>query len=379
MPGTRVPKDLSHVRGFNYQSAATKDHTDHWLNYNPAHTDFELDLARRLNLDQARVFITYLAYAQGRETFLGRLLHLVRACEKRNIGAMITMMYPPELVQDRACWPVFREFAADLTTTLSHEPALAFWDVSNEPDYGMERWPDMVRNMMDHARHMADLFHELDTVTPVTIGAAFEPGMEALNDAVDVLSFHDYSSTRAEIRATIEKAKQFAAGAGKPVFDTEIGCVCRANPYDVTLEEHMRAGMGWYIWELMVTGQWGTVHGVFYQDGTVRDPSIAAAVLGFFRKRGPDIVPAVLDREGHVKRIVAESRAWLAQPDSKWEDGLHHAEEAANLLEAGELVPMRELPTREVSLLRDGPIDFPALRALLQRYIDILEPHILEK
>ena len=378
MASRHVPKDLSHVRGFNYQSAATKDHTDHWLNYSPAHTDFELDLAKRLNLNQVRVFITYQAYAQGRQEFLERLLHFVRACEKRDIGVMIVSMYPREMVLDRSSWPAFREFAGDLVQTLSSEPALAFWDVSNEPDYGGDRWPDIVRMRMDHARYMAGVFHELDSVTPVTIGATFVPGMEELHDVVDVLSFHDYSPTRAEIRANIERAKQFAFRVGKPVFDTEIGCVCRANPYDITLEEHMKAGMGWYIWELMVTGQWGTVHGVFYQDGTVRDPSIAAAVLGFFRKRDRDIIPTVLDREGHVKRIVAQIHAWLATPNASWEEGLRHAEFAAHLLEAGELVPMRDLPTREV-YMRDGRPDLPLLRNLLQRYVAILEPHILKK
>ncbi len=66
-------------------------------------------------------------------------------------------------------------------------------------------------------------------------------------------------------------------------MDTETGCVARANPYDVTLEEHMKGKMGWYMWELMITKRWGNVHGVFYPDGTVRDPSIAAAMLpGFF-------------------------------------------------------------------------------------------------
>jgi len=59
--------------------------------------------------------------------------------------------------------------------------------------------------------------------------------------------------------------------------------------------------VGWYIWELMIVREgWGPVHGVFYEDGTVRDPSIAAAIMGFFRKRTADILPAVPDKEaGH--------------------------------------------------------------------------------
>ena len=106
---------------------------------------------------------------------------------------------------------------------------------------------------MDHAMYMAKVFHELDPVTPVTIGATFAENMIAMGDAVDVLSFHDYSTTRAQIRANIETAKAYAAKVGKPLFNSEIGCIARANPYDVTLEEHQRAHVGWYIWELMIT------------------------------------------------------------------------------------------------------------------------------
>ena len=376
MGSVPLAKDLSNVRGFNYQSAATPHHTQHWLEYNPAHTNFELDLATRLNLNQARVFVTYDAYSPDPKTFLERVLHLAGACEQRELGLMLTIMYRHDMVADRTRWPEFRGYASDLVRSLSGHPALAFWDVSNEPDWGGGRLgPEQVKLRMDHARYMADLFHDLDATTPVTIGATFVPGMEEMADSVDVLTFHDYSPTRAQIRANIVRAKEFAARVGKPVMNTEIGCICRANPYDVTLEEHMRAGIGWYIWELMITGQWGTVHGVFYQDGTVRDPSIAAAVMGCFRNRGPNVVPIDLDREGHVSRLVAESRVWLGQVQPDWEEGLRLAETAAHLLEAGELVPMREPPTRAVYTLAKGDPDYDALREMLQHYAQLLEPH----
>ena len=172
--------------------------------------------------------------------------------------------------------------------------------------------------------YMAKMFHELDPVTPVTIGATFAENMIEMGDAVDVLSFHDYSPTRAQIRANIAKAKQYAAKIGKPLVNSEIGCIARANPYDVALQEHMQAHVGWYIWELMITGNWGTVHGVFYPDGTVRDPSIAAALMGFFRNRGPDVVEDVPDRENHLTEAVEKNKAWLmaltrrGMPDWTW-------------------------------------------------------------
>ena len=61
---------------------------------------------------------------------------------------------------------------------------------------------------------------------------------------VDKVYLETHRDTIVAEEATIEQAKQFSAQVGKPVFDTELGCVCRANPFDITLEEHMRAGIG---------------------------------------------------------------------------------------------------------------------------------------
>ena len=91
---------------------------------------------------------------------------------------------------------------------------------------------------------LAKIFHELsDPVTPVTIGTTFADNMIEMGDSVDVLSYHDYTTTRAASRANIAKAKSYAAKVGKPLLNTEIGCIARANPYDVTLQEFQNARM----------------------------------------------------------------------------------------------------------------------------------------
>ena len=142
----------------------------------------------------------------------------------------------------------------------------------------------------------------------------------------------------------------------------------------------MQAGIGWYIWELMIVRDpnngrgWGDIHGVFYRDGTIRDPSIPMAVMGIFRNRGQNIVLEEPDREGRVKREVATARDWLSNPNADWSAGLDIAETAANLLESAQLVPMREPPTRQIELMRRGQPDLPALREALERYIALLEP-----
>ena len=373
----RVPKDLSWVRGFNYQSAETIGHAEHWLHYDPAITDRDLNYAKRLQLNEVRVFVPHAAWERNREALRKNLLHFVRAAHERGIGVMATMQYKFNEWRDKAAWPDARPFIRDLVTTIGKEPGLEMWDVENEPECCKLPPTPENRLRMEHAMYVAKVFHELDPVTPVTIGATFAENMIEMGDAVDVLSFHNYSPTRAQIRASIEKAKAYAAQVGKPLVDSEIGCIARANPYDITLQEHMQAHVGWYIWELMITGNWGTVHGVFYPDGTVRDPSLVAALLGMFRNRGENIVEEVPDRENHVTDAVTKNQTWLAEPNPDWGTGLDLAEVSANLLEAAQLIAMHELPTRQVGLLRSRHPDLPALRKLLMTFTSLLEPYQL--
>lgn len=372
----RTPRDLSAVRGANYRGAGATNTTDYWVHYDAAETERDLGYADRLHLNQLRVFVNYASWQADPAAFRRNLIDLARACERHRIGLMITVGDSQSFIdKDGAInGAQIDELVAALVAAIGREPALAFWDASNEPDYNAAGSPlDQQVKRFAIARRVAAALHKLDRKTPVTIGVAFEPSMEALVDAVDVLSFHDYLPTRGAIAGDIARAKAFAARSGKPVMDTETGCIARANPYDVTLEEHMKARVGWYIWELMITKRWGDVHGVFYPDGTVRDPSIPAAVLGFFRERGPDAVLERPDREGRVTRTIADARRWLASTNADWHSGLDTAEAAANLMESAQVVAMRELPTREVELLRHGPEDRPALKALLEKEISVLE------
>ncbi len=328
----RVPTDLSGVRGFNYQAALTNNHVEHWLQYSAAETERDFDFAKRLQLNQVRTFVPYAAWVKDRAALRKNLVHLVRAAHQRGIGVMLTIQYERGVPMNKERWPESKEFVADLIAAVGKEPGLAFWDVFNEPECCSLPPTPANRIRMEHAVYMARMFHELDPVTPLTIGATFSDNMIEMGEAVDVLSFHNYLPTRAAIRADIAKAKAYAAKVGKPLINTEIGCIGRANPYDIALEEHMKADVGWYIWELMITRHWGTVHGVFYPDGTIRDPTIVASLLGMFRNRSDDFVPAVPDREDFVTRAVANNRKWLADPNASWDAGLDLAEVSANLL-----------------------------------------------
>ncbi len=367
--------DYSAIRGANY-TAAAGHHLEHWLHYDPKVTDRDLDYAKKIGINQVRVFLSYPAYLTNREVFLTNLVLLTRACQAHGIGLMPVVTYSREMIKEAAPYPLSRSWAKDLLDTVGHEPALAFWDVFNEPDYPPNGTNFTARTA--HARVMAQMFRELDTRrprTPVTIGFTFETNMEKNADVVDVLSYHDYSPTREEIHSNIVAAFAFSAKVHKPVINTETACTGRANPYDMVIQEFSDAHMGFYIWELMITEYWGNVHGVFYPDGTVRDPSIPAAMLGFYRNRGANVVLEFPDREGWVTRTVSNSVAWLHDTNAPYARGLDLAETAANILEANQLVAMRDLPTRRVALLREDAPDPSALRALLADLVNKLEPY----
>ena len=84
---------------------------------------------------------------------------------------------------------------------------------------------------------MADLVHHFDKSYLTTVGCFRETCMEVSEPYTDILSYHDYSPTVAEIDGYIQSAKAFAAKVHKPVLQTEMGCVGRGNPYDVALRE----------------------------------------------------------------------------------------------------------------------------------------------
>src|SRR6202022_690873 len=85
---SRVINDLSSVRGFNYTPAGAAGHAGFWEDYDAATVDKDLALAVRLNLNEARVFMPYDAWAGNKAAFREHVVAFVRACNHHNIGVM---------------------------------------------------------------------------------------------------------------------------------------------------------------------------------------------------------------------------------------------------------------------------------------------------
>jgi hypothetical protein len=372
------------MRGFNYNPVSAKQGEDKWVYYNHAEIDRDFGYAERLRLNSVRVFLSYHAWLANRASYDDNIRDFTRTAYAHHIGVMFVVVDgPPGMMPDlfeESAKPKLREYAQDLVRAVGNEPGLVMWDAANEPDWVHP--PAALPNTnqpqrIKVARFMAQALKEFDHNTPVTIGCMMLDCTQATADVVDVLTHHDYSQTRAQIDVDIVRAQKMAAALKKPAINNEMACVGRANPYDIELEEHNKAHMGWMIFELMIAPYWGNVHGVMYANGTIRDPSIVAALFGFYRNRGKDIVMEQSDREGITSGVLQDAQKWLDNPHPDWFDGMVIAETEANTLEAAQLVGMRDLPTRKVELLRAGPPDFGALRLLIQRFSEELAPNAI--
>jgi len=372
-------RDLSDIRGFNYTPASV-DHYALWTQFNAAEVDRDFGYAGQLKLNMARIFLRYADWQPDPSRFKANFDSFLRIAAKHHIRIMLVLSPVAEGIdnfsgpQQAAADAKLDVWANAILAMAKGKTAIRFWDVANEPDLP-SRGDANVAHRMAFARRMAGLVHAANPKWLTTVGCTFEPCMEELAPYTDVLSYHDYSSTAGAIRANIAKAQVFAAEVRKPVINSEIGCIGRANPYDVALPEYMKAHMGFFIWELMITKFWGDVHGVFYPDGSVRDPAIPAAIMGWFRNDTSETIAENPDREGWVTRPLARAKAWLADPGADWNAGLDIAEIEANVLQGAQLVAMREPPVRTVKLLRAGAQNREKLRSLLQQWDGVLAPY----
>lgn len=394
--------DYSSLRGFNYSLQWEGEAYDHEI------IERDMTYAERLHLNSARVFISYDIYREEPGAFLAHLKDFVQTAWKHGISSNPIMFtgfrfhpdkkcsYEPDeyglrplspAVEDRSAWVYAEKYIDDLIRTIGDEPGLLFWDIANEPGYTdnfvtwydeepsyvqdyqlpprhMEILRERQEKTWELVRHLCRYVKEKDPVHDIGVGNIFiwetEPSQTA--ELVDVLIFHDYSATRKRVVDSLEMAKVLSEKYGKPVVDNEMCCLCRANPYDMAIELHDRYHTGWYLFELMIGSKmWNRVHGVVYPDGTVRDPSIVAAISGFFRNRTETAIRPDVDQEDYVTRAdILAQRTLLRVRQSNMEsdhkrdvaDVLECCEFIANLLEGGEYVPMCYPPTAKIEAYR---------------------------
>ncbi len=392
-------KDYSHIKGFNYTASYAHNDIDFWSNYRAEVVEREMGYAQRLGLNSARIFLPYCVYRKNPQQFLEHVTDFVRTAWKHGVSSTPIVFFGrefyPDYVEEDGNADMLaaenrhlsEEYFTALHGAIGSEPGLLFWDVSNEPGY---HTPEFVTYYPDepefrhelsvkpedmssfrakqemvwaYLRDMIAYMRKVDPVNALGIGNTYAYEIEPSGTAelVDILIYHDYFETRKRVRDICEQMKALSEKYQKPVINNETGCLARANPYDMELEILKEYGFGFYVFELMIgSSGWNRVHGICYPDGTVRDPSIVAAVQGFFRNRSESALPSDVNQEGAayraidmaVRAISGAVNTHNGDHSGETEALLEAAEMIANLLEAGEHVPMHCPPTAKVEAYR---------------------------
>ena len=274
---------------------------------------------------------------------------------------------------DEAWYARAKAYAEAVIGRFREKPYILMWDVINEPmcnDYmnavkGKDpaEYEARFAKLEKYVRRLCGIVREADPEGCLTVGHENVAHLKSSNDLVDVISFHDYLTTRKEIEDAIRAAEACGREWNKPLLNTETGCIGRANPYEVELQLLNAHGIGFYLFNLISHGFWGDIHGLVYDDGTIRDPSVIAALFGFYRNRSESRILANPNKEGHAYRAVkAVEDALRGEPTTLFmskpkttDDILEAAEYCVNILEACELVPMWDAPSARIQIWRAMP------------------------
>jgi hypothetical protein len=355
-------KDYSFIRGVNYGMQGDQRTLERDLGY-----------AKRINLNSTRIWLSYQAYEKDPKGFIDKLRNYIRTSQRLGISTMPILWNGNSLTPDMLK-PEFRTrgdvYVKAIVEAVKDEPGLLMWDIMNEPlwnDYYNNATGDVKKQheaeITAFVRYYLTLVKKFDAVNALTVGYAFSSELEGSADLVDVLTFHDYMPTRSAIEAAYKTAEDVSKKYNKPMMNSETACIARANPYDVVLQIAQEHHTGWYLFNLIIQGYWGEVHGIFYPDGTVRDPAIISAIMGFYRNRDlSSTIRPVPNREGHAeKAIKAIEDSLKDDPDTfrhkaqSTDKVLEAAEYAANLLESSEMVPMIVPPSAQIQYWRSLP------------------------
>ncbi len=359
-------KDYSFIRGICHSLTPDQETLER-----------DLGFMNRLQLNSTRVWFSQRAYERNPEEYIDRVVNYVRTCNEHGVSVMPILFNGsfPQLLEEEAI-EAGEKYVNAIVNALKNEEGLLMWDVMNEPrmnDYYRKASPEEQEKRSDEIagfnRHFIKYVKEIDPVNAVTVGYWLPKFCEKTADLVDAICFHDYLETRSRVEETYTIAEEISKKYNKPLINSELGALGRSNPYDMALEICNEHHVGWYVFDLIVQGYWSDIQGLVYPDGTIRDPSAIAAIMGFYRKRDLNTtIKADPNRDKHVdKAIELLEKALSGNLDTlsdvyeitpfktsgnSVDDILEAAEYCANLLEGAEMTQMWEPPTAKIETWR---------------------------
>lgn len=353
-------KDYSFIRGVCHGVTGNKEILER-----------DLGFMNRLRLNSTRVWLNQRGYVADPEGYLKNLVNYVRTCNEHGVSVMPILFngngLNPDMLKESArkgC----EEYTTAIVNALKNEEGLLMWDIMNEPncnDYYLKATGETQKQheaeITEFVRYFIKFVKKNDPKNAITVGHMYASHCENTNDLVDVISFHDYLETRSRVEASYVLAEEFSKKYNKPLINSEMGCLGRSNPYDMAIEICEKHKVGWYVFNLVINGYWGAIHGLVYPDGTIRDPGTIAAIYGFYRKKDLNTsVKVNPNMEGHAQKANKLVQEMLGGETEVFnfsqrsvDEILEAAEYCANILEGAEMVPMWEPPTAKIETWRN--------------------------
>jgi hypothetical protein len=209
------------LHGINYEPRDTP-FARQWTNFDERVVAKDFDTIARLGLDSIRIFVPFYDFGaeKPKEQRLKELERLLDLAEARKLRVVITL-FDGRVDHRPVRWPGDELHLQTMITRLKDHPALAMWDMKNEPDRDDGIYASKIE-VRAWLAHMTATVRSLDPKTPITIGwataqSASDPAMSKL---VDVVSFHWYLPID-DLRPAIKELRSSAQG--RPIMIGEFG------------------------------------------------------------------------------------------------------------------------------------------------------------
>lgn len=215
------------LRLLNFQSSR-RNWVSLWTHFDLKQIQKDLDAASRLRANAIRLFVFFEAFGGEavRPEMLARLHAVVREAAARGMVSVVSF-FPFKKEFRVEWWKRMQTHLETIVSSFRGDPAIAMWDLMNEPDHVWAQADAGVtaQDVDAWARAAAAAVRAADPTHLLTVGLAGHflrqqpiSAVEAL-DWVDVVSVHWYGADEA-MRPSFDRLSQFS---GKPVVLQEFG------------------------------------------------------------------------------------------------------------------------------------------------------------
>jgi hypothetical protein len=212
-----ITSNLKNLAGLNYYPQDSPwDTFGEQFDSTKIATDF--NIIKDLKLNTIRVFLSYEDFKISKDSSekMAKLKSLLDQAEKSDLKVMITLFdfYGDYGIQD---WTLTNAYLKNIVDEIKDHPAIYAWDIKNEPDLDYESREQ--RKVNAWLSQTITRLKEMDSMHPVTIGWSTAAAAVALEDQVDVVSYHYYQDLE-HLAAT---HKELKSKTKKPIVLQEIG------------------------------------------------------------------------------------------------------------------------------------------------------------